>query len=631
MSLFNVPELDDLVGTHLTSRDLTACVLVNKSWNNLFTPRLWHTVVRPFDRGGRRRRCYHRSSFCRMVLSDYLLAAQKQQEHHQEDEDSHNRPVWSDALTRNGRWVRELSVGDHDFLPPQSSSLPIAPVDFNATAAAAASVVASAPSQDFWCDLIQTGLPTTTIIDLKLSIKTNCEELSFTPAPFIQGSTMLKKLTLHLHCKHHRYPPHYWREEPKAGETKQEAKVGEEDKDEEEEEGLLPSLKELSVTYDETATYSYPRPPIWPCLLRRCPNLESLYTNTSNNHWIQAMQACVSLRSLEIGILKSESCRLLATAIKTYLPNLDSIKIHAEGSQITDEDGALVVSACRKGWRSIELLNARSLTVEAAVKHCLTLEVLNLREAHGLTSKLMVQILSSSPRLETFVTLLEDDYADNKRCNQDSTHFVAEDFIDAATTATDVDADATHPPSDLLRSWACESTLKVFRAKITGIPRPDIMQTYSGGPLKEGMGLPEAYPGQSLDLQGQVYERLARLKRLERLELGHEDRYLDHNVRYNWRKKDRKDFDDMGYQCACLEMSLKSGLRRLEGLKGLRVLSVVRMATKIGVEEVQWMSQTWPKLTMIHGLNVDGLEEEADEWLHNESPTIHSVPCIRFD
>ncbi|KAK5817034.1 hypothetical protein F5H01DRAFT_405600 [Linnemannia elongata] len=562
MSLFNVPELDDLVGTHLTSRDLTACVLVNKSWNNLFTPRLWRTVVRPFDRGGRRRRCYHRSSFCRMVLSDYLLAAQQQQEHHQEDEDSHNRPVWSDALTRNGRWVRELSVGDHDFLPPQSSSLPIAPVDFNATAAAAASVVASAPvptnrellyhllnrctniqqldllayistpqSQDFWCDLIQTGLPTTTIIDLKLSIKTNCEELSFTPAPFIQGSTMLKKLTLHLHCKHHRYPPHYWRREPKAGDTEQEAKVGEEDKDEEEEEGLLPSLKELSVTYDEMATYSYPRPPIWPCLLRRCPNLESLYTNTPNNHWIQAMQACVSLRSLEIGILKSESCRLLATAIKTYLPNLDSIKIHAEGSQITDEDGALVVSACRKGWRSIELLNARSLTVEAAVKHCSTLEVLNLREAHGLTSKIMIQILSSSPRLETFVTLLEDDYADNKRCNQDSTHFVAEDFIDAATTATDVDADATHPPSDLLRSWACESTLKVFRAKITGIPRPDIMQTYSGGPLKEGMGLPEAYPGQSLDLQGQVYERLARLKRLERLELGHEDRYLDHNVR----------------------------------------------------------------------------------------------------
>ncbi|KAF9329006.1 hypothetical protein BGZ91_000745, partial [Linnemannia elongata] len=630
MSLFNVPELDDLVGTHLTSRDLTACVLVNKSWNNLFTPRLWRTVVRPFDRGGRRRRCYHRSSFCRMVLSDYLLAAQQQQEHHQEHEDSHNRPVWSDALTRNGRWVRELSVGDHDFLLPQSSSLPIAPVDFNATAAAVASVVASVPvptngellyhllnrcthiqqldllayistpqSQDFWCDLIQTGLPTTTIVDLKLSFKTNCEELSFTPAPFIQGSTMLKKLTLQLHCKHHRYPPHYWRGEPKAGETKQEAKVGEEDKDEEE--GLLPSLKELSVTYDEMVAYSYPRPPIWPCLLRRCPNLESLYTNTSNNHWIQAMQACVSLRCLEIGILKSESCRLLATAIKTYLPNLDSIKIHAKGSQITDEDGALVVSACRKGWRSIELLNARSLTVEAAVKHCSTLEVLNLRGARGLTSKLMVQILSYSPRLETFVTLLEDDYDDNKWPKQDSTNFVAEDFIDAATTAIDVDADVTHPPSDLLRSWACESTLKVFRAKITGIPRPDIMQTYSGEPLKEGMGLPEAYPGQSLDLQGQVYERLARLKRLERLELGHEDRYLDHALLYNWSKKDRTDFDDMGYQSACLEMSLKSGLRRLEELKGLRVLSVVRMATKIGVEEVQWMSQSWPKLTMIHG------------------------------
>ncbi|KAH7053561.1 hypothetical protein BKA57DRAFT_453979 [Linnemannia elongata] len=667
MSLFNVPELDDLVGTHLTSRDLTACVLVNKTWNNFFTPRLWRTVVRPFARGGRRRRCYHRSSFCRMVLSDYLLATQQQQEHHQEDEYSHNRPVWADALTRNGRWVRELSVGDHDFLPPQSSStstlppsetsLPAAPDVVNATAAAVASVVASAPvptngellyhllkrctniqqldllayistpqSQDFWCDLIQTGLPTTTIIDLKLSIETNCKELSFTPVPFIQGSTVLKKLALQLYCKHHPYLPHYWRGKPEAGGTKQEAKVAEEDNDEEE--GLLPSLKELSVTYDAIYPYfstsRYPRPPIWPRLLRRCPNLESLYTNTSDHHWIQAMQACVSLRSLEIKILKPDSCRLLATAIKTYLPNLDTINIHAEGSQLTDEDKASVISARRKGWRSIELVKAGPFTIQAVVKHCSTLEVLNLRKARGLTSELMVQLLSSSPRLETFVTLVEDDYGyygRNMGSNQEYTHLLAEDFIDA---------DAADPSSDSLRSWACESTLKVFRAKITGIPRPDITKTYSGEPLKEGMVLPEAYPGQSLDLQGRVYERLARLTRLERLELGHEDRYLDPDFRDYWSGKEKNDFDDMNYQYACLEMSLKSGLRRLERLKGLRVLSVVRMATKIGVEEVQWMSQSWPKLTMIDGLDVDGLEEEADKWLHNASPTILSVPCIRF-
>jgi len=183
---------------------------------------------------------------------------------------------------------------------------------------------------------------------------------------------VLKKLTLRLFCEHRQFPPHYWRGEPDAGETKQKVEDAEEDEDEEE--GLLPSLKELSVTYNKVypsvTAYKYPRPPIWPRLLRRCPNLEYLYTNTSDHHWIQALQACVYIKSLKVEILKPDSCRLLATAIKTYPPNLDTINIYTKGSQITDEDRAKVVSACRKGWRSIGVINAGPLTVQAVVKHC---------------------------------------------------------------------------------------------------------------------------------------------------------------------------------------------------------------------------------------------------------------------
>ncbi|KAK5817032.1 hypothetical protein F5H01DRAFT_342279 [Linnemannia elongata] len=645
MSPFNVPELIDLIGRHLTSHDLAACVLVTRSWNNFFTPRLWRTVLKPVVHPGEGYCRYnHHSGLCRMVLSDYLLATQQQQEHHQEHEDSHNRPVGADALTRNGRWVHELSVGDHDFHRPQSSStstlflsetsLPTASVAVDATSAATAataSVVASAPvptkeellshllkrctniqqlnlsgyittpqSQDFWCDLIQTGLSTTKIINLSLSIETNCEELSFMPAPFIQGSTVLKRLALQLSCEHRYFPQHHWRGEPEAGDTKHEARVAEEN----EEEGMLPSLEELSVTYDAIYPYlttcMYPRPPIWPRLLRRCPNLESLYTNTSDHRWIQAMQACVSLRSLEIEILKPDSCQLLATAIKTYLPNLDTIIIHSEDWELTDEDKAPVVSACQKGWRSIGVAQAGPLTVEAVVKHCSTLEVLNLRKAHGLTSKLMVQILSSSPRLETFVTLIEDHYENDGLCSDEDTYFLAEDFIDAAG-----------PSSDPLRPWACESSLKVFCAKITGIPRPDITQTFSGQPLEESMAFPETYPGQSLDLQGRVYERFARLTRLERLELAHEDRYLDYEHRDNWTEEEEEDFDAMDYQYACLQMSLKSGLRRLEGLKELRVLGVSRMNVCFGVEEKWWMKENWPWLEKIDcGRSADALYQK---------------------
>ena len=54
--------------------------------------------------------------------------------------------------------------------------------------------------------------------------------------------------------------------------------------------------------------------------------------------------------------------------------------------------------------------------------------------------------------------------------------------------------------------------------------------------------------------------------------------------------------DDIGHQYKCLKMSIKSGLQILEGLKELKVLGVVRMTTTIGVEDVQWMVQSWPKL-----------------------------------
>lgn len=111
--------------------------------------------------------------------------------------------------------------------------------------------------------------------------------------------------------------------------------------------------------------------------------------------------------------------------------------------------------------------------------------------------------------------------------------------------------------------------------------------------------------------------------------MGHEDRDLNCYVRDYWSDKQEKDFDDEDYQCSCSEMSSKSGLERLEGLKELRVLSVVRMATRIGVEEVQWMRQNWPKLTMIRGLDDFGEEKEAGHWLQDECPTILSEPCIR--
>jgi hypothetical protein len=87
---------------------------------------------------------------------------------------------------------------------------------------------------------------------------------------------------------------------------------------------------------------------------------------------------------------------------------------------------------------------------------------------------------------------------------------------------------------------------------------------------------------------------------------------------------------DARHQYSCLDMTLRSGLLLLEGWKDMRVLSVVRMDTRIGIEEVQWMQQTWVKLRAICGLNFEGEEKEAGKWLQDECSRIVSMPCIRF-
>lgn len=52
-------------------------------------------------------------------------------------------------------------------------------------------------------------------------------------------------------------------------------------------------------------------------------------------------------------------------------------------------------------------------------------------------------------------------------------------------------------------------------------------------------------------------------------------------------------------------LTLESGLALLSGLKELRVLDVRKTAHNIGVEELEWMHQNWPKLERIRGLESD--------------------------
>ncbi|KAG0068450.1 hypothetical protein BGZ90_000578 [Linnemannia elongata] len=335
--------------------------------------------------------------------------------------------------------------------------------------------------------------------------------------------------------------------------------------------------------------------------------------------------------------MKNVDWRILIHSLQTgRLPHLDSIHINLErgpdkDTRISDGEVAELINAGQAGWRTIHITRLGPLSVEALIHqgHCASIEHIEAVETGGVTSDQLRRLLSSSPRLHTFIILENEE-----RIIPSVTHFLVDDFIDLDL---DLDLDDDNDTKGgggggsgcrgSLKPWACESTLRVFSAKILGIPRPDITVSYYNAPIPEDATIQETYPGQGLDLQQRVYERLARFSQLEVLELGHDDRDLGGKYKYVQDAAGNVIHDDRDeYQYSCVDMNLDSGLRVLVGLKQLKRLNVTRMATRIGVEEVGWMVENWSRLEELHGLNVEQEEVAAHEWVNEMCPSNLSRP-----
>ncbi|OAQ35773.1 hypothetical protein K457DRAFT_132463 [Linnemannia elongata AG-77] len=67
-----------------------------------------------------------------------------------------------------------------------------------------------------------------------------------------------------------------------------------------------------------------------------------------------------------------------------------------------------------------------------------------------------------------------------------------------------------------------------------------------------------------------------------------------------------------------LELSLEAGLRNLGGLKELEVFGFEGLNYRIGERELEWMSEEWPKLRCLRGLQVDVLRGAKPDRRRNE-------------
>ncbi|KAK3844338.1 MAG: hypothetical protein J3R72DRAFT_438590 [Linnemannia gamsii] len=667
LSIVDVPELADHIAFCLSLQDLTSCILVDKAWNAAFVRYIWRTVPPSIGSVGTVdtlwKHFQRHDAIFHLLRDDYLVFRQQQQrEGSTQDSNKCSSSSSSSFLSRYGPWIRRVSLNQiclQDDLPLPTSSNTSAAITATANNTNQDATDSKPTAQelmlhllehcpnlqsldligwdannadlDFWRVIATDVVPR--LVELCVLFRalnnSNATTVSIPSIILAKCSNRMRKLTIpYTNKSPPRFRPLDMNGESAAGGGVYDGEGGQED------EGLADREEPLlGIKFLEFIFYQYYSPflstPI--SFLKRCSNLETLHVGILNDDWSMALRVCTKLRRIKTDRSDVSTVRLLTNILRTGgLLNLDDIEINFDDIEVnnddlpdngvTDSDTAALLSAGHKGWRNVNLSTLGKLTAEVLIQHCATLESLEVRGTPGVTSDHMCHIVSSSPRLHTFITL-----ADREVSYPEVAYFLPEDFIDL------------DPITNTLRPWACESTLRRFSAKIGGIPRPDVTLTHYGLPRSEDEDgfavdvLQETYSGQSQELQTRIYERLSRFSRLELLALGHDDRDFENDGRYIFNADGDPGFGDEDFQYDCMAFSLESGLQALESLKGLKELNVFRMATVIDVEEIQWMTRTWPKLENLVGLNVEEVREKnASVWLKENYPKIKSKPCTSY-
>ncbi|KAG0216616.1 hypothetical protein BGX31_000544 [Mortierella sp. GBA43] len=197
------------------------------------------------------------------------------------------------------------------------------------------------------------------------------------------------------------------------------------------------SLRSLTLWYagDGSCVHTF-----WSWLLKRCYHVERL----------EVMEIRDIIPALLVGIWK-------------HMPYISEISLgrnSIETQDLTDDQVMSLLSVRHQGWKVIEIgYTARfgSKARQALAKHFPTLQVLAVDGSRDFTSKDLIWVLSSCPRLRILNVIDEDQYV-----RDTFIRFGAREFIDM------------DPFTGALNPWACESSLKELRVRITGIPRPDL-------------------------------------------------------------------------------------------------------------------------------------------------------------
>lgn len=150
---------------------------------------------------------------------------------------------------------------------------------------------------------------------------------------------------------------------------------------------------------------------MWP-VPRSMYQPESLTVEKICPMWASALRKCDTLQRLFIQPReRSDYLHHLDSVLKNGLPNLDTLHLCTHYYRLEDIVVAGVLAMGRKGWKSLVIPFLDESAAMEAMKHCSTLEELELRRAVKLPSRLIRQILSNCPNLVRFEALAKDWYS----------------------------------------------------------------------------------------------------------------------------------------------------------------------------------------------------------------------------
>ncbi|KAF9360625.1 hypothetical protein BGX26_008463 [Mortierella sp. AD094] len=556
--MFDIPELDDIVCLQLRRNDLSQCARVNKKWHDVVTPYLWRDISHIPF-------VSQQKAFRRVVLDDYL----DDQEHQQSQEEDHSlkqhiqkrsSPSLS-PLAKYGPCIRTIPEPARllEYLRSTGQAEEPATHDLLCHLLKHCSAI-EVQHLRLYGDVLQSNHLMRTVADFILPHARSVLIRTAYGAPV--QSWRLKYLLARCSSKLEELTLDLVVSDTEDG------RDGEEEHEEEEvsNAGAQPKYLRLLRCGDKSDSKAF-----WSSLWRRCVYVERL----------EVCDIADIVQSLAEGML-------------SHMPNLSRIDLGSETFCYKDDDGydvyymelmdehvATLLSSSRRGWKAVQMRSSASFgeaSTAALANHFPTLEELVVLGGLSFVGNDLVRVLSSCPNIHTLVTIDDGIYYNSDNM---SVELEANTFIDL------------DPGTGALNTWACETSLKVLKVIITYVDNTTCLS--HGGTI-----------------QSQVYERLARLVNLKTLWLGHDARV----------QRERLPDESMVLQEDCLRMSLESGLGKLEGLVALRELNVSNMETRIGWRELQWMTEHWPRLRIIIGLDGEDDDKEAVQWLREHCPDI---------